>query len=334
MGRMTDNPLRILAAAPSPRHDPAATPALPCAWCEYDLRGLPADANCPECGRPAADTHREAALAPDRATLVGYRQACLALAGAAAVAALARVGGEPWAFTSVGGPVLAYAWIALAYVLPTLACAGAVRKLTRTPAPAVPFGRIESRPPWRIALRAAALIPAVVVLSLLIFQDQWNSRWEWPVSLAATGASAFATWGVFTQLSVVGRRSAGAGLARRAGVLALALPLVTAITFFHIRDIIPDGDGFERVFGPMVGTGYAEAPSWALGLLGRDRSTAGMVALAFAAVNLVLSAWAAAVLVRFSRRFARAAKAAAPAAQGRRSGTAESSGTVELRAAA
>src|SRR5687768_15434828 len=42
----------------APPPDPAAVAAatLHCIDCGYDLRGLPAENNCPECGRPVLDT--------------------------------------------------------------------------------------------------------------------------------------------------------------------------------------------------------------------------------------------------------------------------------------
>ena len=57
---------------------------------------------------------------PDRATLVGYRQACLALAGAAAIAAVARVVPDLSAFSENDSPYITFGWLAIAYVLPSL----------------------------------------------------------------------------------------------------------------------------------------------------------------------------------------------------------------------
>lgn len=49
-----------LAEIPQPMTPPAATLLVRCLGCEYDLRGLPRDARCPECGLSVEPSHQRA----------------------------------------------------------------------------------------------------------------------------------------------------------------------------------------------------------------------------------------------------------------------------------
>ena len=58
----------IATIAEPPSSSPTITTALPCLRCEYDLRGLPRGARCPECGTPV-----EPSAARNDAEQVGER---------------------------------------------------------------------------------------------------------------------------------------------------------------------------------------------------------------------------------------------------------------------
>jgi len=141
-----------------------ATPAaivqdLPCAECGYNLRTLPTDSACPECGRRIADT---LAAGPVTAWLPGVRRGLTCLAVAWVALPLAEIG--IWSDSFRIGP-RAVNRDGVTYLVEALLAAPAAWYLTRP----APFLR---RDPGRLRRREMSLLAAVagggILASLLL----------------------------------------------------------------------------------------------------------------------------------------------------------------------
>ena len=131
-----------------------------CAECGYDLRGLPPDSACPECGRVIAESE---AAAPVRAWLPGFRRGVACLAGALLVlpfAEQAAYGRMRWLGNRVNPDGLTYLLRALLLLPAAWWMTGAAPFLSRDPR------RLR---PWLIGLTVAQLAAAALATALLPF---------------------------------------------------------------------------------------------------------------------------------------------------------------------
>jgi hypothetical protein len=183
---------------------------LPCAICDYNLKGLAPDANCPECGPPVARTFTAELAQSDPAWLRFQARSMVLLVAFVLVNHVPYVG-------RLGGTAV---WTALSIVATLVAAWGCWRLATPEPA---------SPPDHGHAFRQRALRLAAVVLALFIVgmhvRALLHPALVVSVALGAVVCLVAATALVGLFLRDLARRSRDRSLLLHARIVLWAFPL-------------------------------------------------------------------------------------------------------------
>jgi hypothetical protein len=197
---------------------------LPCSACDYNLKGLPADANCPECGQPIARTLRFGLIHSDPAWL---RRQAAAVPWLAALC-INRISRPDFLYPNY--PVAAYIGHALNIVaagLALFACWQLSTPDARSTAPGDEDGSI------RRGLRLAAVV--LLGLNVAAFplfhrapvspygRPTWLLMYALPIAFAATQFLALLL------LARLARRSGSRSLQTHARVLLYVFPTLPLV---------------------------------------------------------------------------------------------------------
>ncbi len=187
---------------------------LPCAICGYNLKGLAADINCPECGQPIART-----LSPNlhRSNPEWLRRQAATMLILAAVGQL-RPGSE-----SSYGPVSAHT---VFHIVMLVAAVVGVFRLSAPELPAAAIGvPFDS---WRRGIRAAAVISAAIYAVTLV-SPRIDFRLLEILSFVAVASLLALDWLVGVFLHRLAVRSGDLGIIAHAHFVRWALPLQYAL---------------------------------------------------------------------------------------------------------
>jgi hypothetical protein len=213
---------------------------VPCIACEYNLRGMTADARCPECGgevRPSLVAHRAGGLTVDQARRL---RAVASLALTAIVIMVVTGITEP---NVPGLNLMAMLAATLAWVLVAIA--------------ALRLPHLPDRPVLRratvIATVAACAMPALFISAVpLGLGPMW--RW-WPLQLLPLALSMTATVLLLTSLAHAARRARLPGTALLMRLATVLVPIAGAVITF----VVPlNGPSYSPDFlirqpGPLFG---------------------------------------------------------------------------------
>jgi len=187
---------------------------LPCAICGYNLKGLAADINCPECGQPVART-----LSPNllRSNPEWLRRQATTMFVLAAIGLL-RPGSE-----TAFGPVTA---LTIFHIVMLIVAVVGVFRLSAPELPAAAIGvPFDS---WRRGIRAAALISAAIYAATLVL-PRINFRLLELLAFVAVASLLALEWLVGVFLHRLAVRSGDHAIIAHAHFVRWALPLQYAL---------------------------------------------------------------------------------------------------------
>ena len=245
--------------------DSPPAPSVRCLQCEYDLRGLPREANCPECGITVEPSwqRREAELAgrlpplhqSGRAWLRAMALACCLTIGVALLesfGALRMVTGGGRSF-NIAGVVVGMTNLGVTLVGVWLF---GVREPLR------PTGRAGSggSAPSRYAIRAIAVAVVVLPFALAPMMNRFGTAPNFfrLFSVAFAALSGVATWVAMRRLAAAARRDGRPVTARVATGLAwLAPPAWVTHAFIDSTILLGEHHYWHLNANPV--TGYVES---------------------------------------------------------------------------
>jgi hypothetical protein len=237
-----------------------------CINCRYDLRALPRDGRCPECGASVAESvlHHEAGRSPigvplrlaDRAWLRTLRRATALLLGAAAWQALVYVIILP-GWRGALSPQVARLITMILFVTPELLAYWAVWRLAAAEPTAGIAAALGRRFGLGIRLAVGGSLLTYAYTTFVMFTEGASIiSWVLPM-LARCSFDAAATSFALVHLSRLGRRGDSPRLARAARVSAAFAPLMLLPVIKPVRYLYLMGVYYGMSSAPIIG--YVEA---------------------------------------------------------------------------